>query len=335
VQTVNAMSTEIAAGANASATPGEPQETQPAPSQPPQPTNTQSAPQPTATSNTPCDRAGFDDETIPDGTVIAANTSFTKTWTLKNTGACAWDANYALVFTKGDAMGAPATKQLTSGTVAPGQTIQVSVDLKAPAKAGTSRAEFKLRNAAGVLFGIGDGGTGPFWVEIKVPGTTYNFVNNLCAAGVEWRSATGALPCPGKTTDINGYAIKVDAPRLETGGTEDEPAIVVQPQMVDNGWISGRFPAMQITAGSRFKAIIGCMADQAKCNVRFELNYIADGAAEATLAAWTEKYEGEFNRINLDLSNLAGKNVVFILYVRANGSPEQDQAFWLQPRIEP
>ena len=70
-------------------------------------------------------------------------------------------------------MGGPASKQLTSGTVAPGATMDVSVDLTAPSSPGTYKGYWKLRNGSGVNFGIGAGGTNPFWVEIKVvPNTT-------------------------------------------------------------------------------------------------------------------------------------------------------------------
>lgn len=156
-----------------------PQATTPAPTDEPTPTEqagtptTTSTPAPTGTT-TPCDRAQFvSDVNYPDGTDVAPGAAFTKTWRLRNTGTCTWTSSYALVFDSGDSMGAPASTQLTVGTVAPGQTIDVSVNLTAPAAPGTYRGNFRLRNGSGVLFGIGDAGTGAFWVQIDVvPATT-------------------------------------------------------------------------------------------------------------------------------------------------------------------
>jgi len=129
-----------------------------------------SAPSITPTIAVPCDRAQFvTDVTIPDGTDFAPGATFTKTWRLRNNGTCTWTSGYALVFDSGVALGGPASQQLTTGTVAPGQTIDVSVNLTAPAAVGTYRGNWRLRNASGAVFGIGPAGNLPFWVEVEVP----------------------------------------------------------------------------------------------------------------------------------------------------------------------
>ena len=86
---------------------------------------------------------------------------FTKTWRLKNTGSCTWTSGYSLVFFSGEAMGASAASRLTTGTVAPGEEFDISVELEAPVTPGTYRANFKLRNTDGIIFGLGDK-SGPF-----------------------------------------------------------------------------------------------------------------------------------------------------------------------------
>jgi subtilase family serine protease len=65
-------------------------------------------------------------------------------------------------------MNAPAEVQLTSGTVAPGGTLDVSVQLKAPNSEGTYKGFFRLRSGSGVIFGIGNNADVSFWVEIEV-----------------------------------------------------------------------------------------------------------------------------------------------------------------------
>lgn len=110
---------------------------------------------------TPCDVAQFiTDVTVQDGAIFQPNESFTKTWRFKNVGTCSWTPSYAIVFSSGDAMNGPATQALT-GNVNPGQTVDISVNLKAPAAEGTYKGYWKLRNASGVLFA-------QVWVEIKV-----------------------------------------------------------------------------------------------------------------------------------------------------------------------
>ncbi|TFH33181.1 MAG: hypothetical protein E4G99_11795, partial [Anaerolineales bacterium] len=94
----------------------------------------------------PCDRATFvSDVTVPDGSDYAPGDTFVKTWRLRNTGSCTWTSSYDLVFHSGDAMNAPADVQLTSGTVAPGATLDVSVQLKAPNSQGTYKGFFRIR----------------------------------------------------------------------------------------------------------------------------------------------------------------------------------------------
>lgn len=124
------------------------------------------ATQAVAITNTPvCNLASFvSDVTIPDNTNITVNKGFTKTWRLRNVGTCTWTSGYQIVFDSGDQMNGPSSQQLTNGTVAPGQTINVSVDLKSPASPGTYKGNWKLKDANGVIFALS---TGPFWVQIK------------------------------------------------------------------------------------------------------------------------------------------------------------------------
>ncbi|MCJ7825919.1 MAG: NBR1-Ig-like domain-containing protein [Anaerolineales bacterium] len=141
---------------------------------PPQPTLPEPTGSPTNTAiptqtSVPCDRAVFvNDVTIPDGTLLAKGESFTKTWRLRNTGSCSWNSSYQLIFKEGDSMSGPASKSLTGGTVAPGQTVDISVDLKAPNSNGEYRGDWLIRSDAGIVFGIGTGGDVAFYLEIKV-----------------------------------------------------------------------------------------------------------------------------------------------------------------------
>jgi hypothetical protein len=117
-----------------------------------------------------CDQAGPGnpiDISIPDYSDFNPGQSFTKTWRLLNSGACTWTADYAAVWFSGDTFGAPHTTNLTN-PVAPGKTVDISVDMIAPTLPGSYQSNWKLQNQAGKLFGIGPTGDAPFWVRITV-----------------------------------------------------------------------------------------------------------------------------------------------------------------------
>lgn len=115
---------------------------------------------------TPCNLASFvSDVTVPDDTTFFVEKPFTKTWRLKNVGTCTWTAGYKLVFDSGERMSGPETQPLTAVSVAPGETLDVSVNMIAPAVAGTYKSNWKIKDEKGEVFGLS---SGPFFVQIKV-----------------------------------------------------------------------------------------------------------------------------------------------------------------------
>lgn len=125
-------------------------------------------PLPTATAVSYCDWVTFvKDVSVPDGTKFTSGDTFTKTWRLTNRGTCTWTPDYMLVFASGDQMGSTTAVRLP-GYVSPGQTVDVSVTLTAPAKRGHYVGYWMLRNPAGTLFGFGDKANKAFYVDINV-----------------------------------------------------------------------------------------------------------------------------------------------------------------------
>jgi hypothetical protein len=277
----------------------------------------------------PYDKAQFiKDVTIPDNTKLAPGESFTKTWRLKNIGNTTWTSSYSLAFDSGDSMSAPASKQLTPGSVAPGETVDVSVNLVAPNPTGEYKGNWKLRNASNVIFGS-------IYVQIVVGtgnDTVYNFMNDYCDA--KWRNATSNLPCPGTDVDNKGFVLIKNNPSLDDGTAVIGKALETHPQWIDDGMIKGTFPAIKIYPGDRFKAKLSCMQGGAACKVQYQLNYHIEGGPDVqNLASWSRTYGQGPHSADVDLSALAGKEVQFILTVKANGSSGQDWALWLSPRI--
>lgn len=107
---------------------------------------------PVGTVATSCDNSVYvSDVTIPDGTVIPAGQSFTKTWKVSNNGSCAWTATYQLVFIAGDSLGGKATA--IGVAVSPGQTADVSVVLTSTSAIGTITGTWRLSNEKAQPFG--------------------------------------------------------------------------------------------------------------------------------------------------------------------------------------
>jgi plastocyanin len=281
-----------------------------------------------------CDWAQFvSDVTVPDGTSFNPGATFKKTWRLKNIGSCTWTTSYALVFDTGEKMGAPTSINLPS-TVAPGQTVDISVDMTAPSAAGHYLGYWKFKNASGVLFGIGSTANKSFWVEINVSsaaGVGYDFTANLCSAA--WSNDTGSLPCPGTDGNAAGFALKLDSPVLENGIPASAPGILMMPQQQYNGAVFGVFPSMQVLQGDKFQATVGCQNGAVSCYVRYTLQYKTQSGNVYTLWTWDEKYEGLSYNASVKLDSLAGQSVSFILGIRASGSATGDRALWIHPII--
>lgn len=132
------------------------------------------------------------DITIPDNTQLKAGEAFTKTWQLRNTGTCIWNVRYALVFVGGEQMGAAVTTPLSE--TPPGEILDISVNLVAPAKDGAYTGLFELRNPKGRALEIGS--VTSIWVKITVG----NGVSALPSAAttVPSTSVSGATAIPGR-----------------------------------------------------------------------------------------------------------------------------------------
>src|SRR5512135_3113735 len=107
-KTVDAMSTQLGSSStDLPSTTLSPKQTISPPSTTITPPSLTQQAQQTVATTIPCDQAAYvRDVTIPDGTLFMPGTSFTKTWEIKNTGTCAWDGTYSIVFgNEGDIMG--------------------------------------------------------------------------------------------------------------------------------------------------------------------------------------------------------------------------------------
>ena len=105
------------------------------------------------------------DVDYPDNTPIGAGEKLTKTWRIKNTGTTTWTTGYSLVCIDPGKFQCPEAVAL-SGEVKSGESVDIKVQLTAPTQAGTQKAFFRMRNAAGQFFKFD--GTGDLWIQLVV-----------------------------------------------------------------------------------------------------------------------------------------------------------------------
>lgn len=303
------------------------------------PTNT---PVPTFTSM-PMDKATFiKDVTYPDHTVIASGTNFTKTWRLKNDGQTTWSEDYELIFSSGNAMDGKAASKI-GFIVKPGETIDLSIELKSPTNAGEYKGEWKLRTPGGKIFGVGDKADKSFWVIINVenyqsesvPGSIYplDFVAKICNA--QWKSSYSVvrIPCDTDKSMTKASVAVLSKPKLENGYVDDERTIHMHLEGDNGSWMQGFYPSLVINPGAKFLSMVGCLEGSKLCNVTISVDARIDGSSPINLGKWVETYDEKMTKIELDLSEYAGKSVEIILGI-SNRSNTTSDMFWLAPRIE-
>ncbi len=296
----------------------------------------------TATSTpVPCTLASFvSDVTIADGSSFMAGEIFVKTWRVKNSGSCTWSTSYKIYFLSGNAMSAPASVNFPK-SVKPGETVDLSVTMVAPGNTGDYSGNWMLSAQDGTVFGVNLSSNVPLTVRIKVASVPnvndanaiYDFVKNHCAA--QWRTNAGIISCPTASFDYkNGTISRSYAPILENGIVDDEGALITIPAAGGDGFIQGQFPKLVIHAGDHFKSTLLCTYQKPKCSVTFELLYMEYGTNTVTsLGTWNKTYDNSYLPVDVDLSALDGKDVIFFLKVNSQADSTDDYAQWMVARI--
>ena len=144
-----------------------------------------------------------------DGTTYAPNTPFTKTWTVKNTGSCTWDSSY-LVFQLSGAFitQQPGYYMVPQGqTVAPGQTVNISIGMTSPVENGNYKSYWGLKNADGQVMPVQGGANGnSFYVDIQVnDGSTTAGKVTAASIDIELEQGSGKACTPDATYFVHAY----------------------------------------------------------------------------------------------------------------------------------
>jgi hypothetical protein len=127
------------------------------------------------------------DVTIPDYTLLAPGVAFTKTWRLKNSGSCTWNSHYLVSYISGTAMTqSPGYWIVQPGqTVAPGESVNISVGMSAPVQDGNYVSYWGLKKENAEFMPVQGGANGDsFYVKIRVPDTRPQG-GNITAAAID------------------------------------------------------------------------------------------------------------------------------------------------------
>jgi len=292
----------------------------------------------------PCDQVKFvKDVTIPDEMNFAPGEKFTKIWRLQNAGSCPWTIGYLLYFESGDSMGAPASLELTSKTIQPGDTVDVSVDMIAPQEPGAYQGNWKIRNVKGDGFGVG-AYSKAFWVKIKVVERA-EVMFDFSAQANEAIWGSGSIPVD--TIDLGGDILPFDhqgtpggpyvslqnEQNLE-GGRISGILLAAYPPVGKGNYIIGRFPDYQVNAGDFLFGRVGLIKDpdggcgNGDVNLRINLIIGGDPSTVTTLGEWHEICDDLMKTFEIDLGNYQGETVQIFLSVIANTNSEKNFAVW-------
>jgi hypothetical protein len=104
---------------------------------------------------------------FPDGSRVQTGYFFNKAWRIENSGTCTWNTAYNFVFSTGAQMEASPETPLTQN-VAPGETVDINILMRAPDIANSYSGYWMLRDPNGTLFGTGDNADQPISINVMV-----------------------------------------------------------------------------------------------------------------------------------------------------------------------
>jgi hypothetical protein len=122
---------------------------------------------------------------------------------------------------------------------------------------------------------------------------------------------------PGLSGDPNGFVIGSDRAYLEDGSTSMRPTLLTVPQASPDGYVLGLYPPYEVQPGDHFQATVSCQQNATGCSALFRVSYLDTAGAPHDLWSLGEFYDGQYFKLDLDLSQLAGQKIQFVLNVGA------------------
>jgi len=171
---------------------------------------------------------------------------------------------------------------------------------------------------------------------------TYDFVEK--AAKATWKSSNGELEWVAAPDSKKGAAF-VGKVMLEDGGVYLN-TLSTYPEQVSQGWIQGKYGefyseyqvaqtrVLELPEKAKFIAKVGFnRRASATDGVAVALGYIGVDDKLVFFEKMDVYYDGALDVYEIDLSDLGGEEVFFILRVEAKNSWEQDWLVWAEAKI--
>ena len=171
---------------------------------------------------------------------------------------------------------------------------------------------------------------------------TYDFVERAHLA--TWRSSAGKLKWPMVASDRKGAAFMSHF-ALEDGRSYAN-GLATYPHQASHGSIQGNYGYYYVKLGetrsreivipynAKFSAKVGFRdGATATDGATVAFGYVDVGGNVVFLEKLDIYYDGTLDICEVDLSDIEGKKVYFILRVEANDSWEQDWVVWIDPKI--
>jgi hypothetical protein len=159
-----------------------------------------------------------------------------------------------------------------------------------------------------------------------------DFIALLCDA--KWMNGGQHLTaCPAANeAHSGGYAVALD-PASE-GLPADTPVLLTIPATNGYAALFLKYPGFTVHEGDRFRAILHCQSNY-PCDVQYALEYFdMNGKYSGPFLSWNYRAGDPEITVDADLSSLAGKTIQFVLTLRPqNDPPDNDQSLWIAPYV--
>ncbi len=288
----------------------------------------------TSTDNSTCIDAFtyVTDLTVPDGQIVTPNTVFTKSWYITNSGNCTWNSKYKIAYDSGSNVGSAKTFSILQDGyyVKPGESITVSATLVAPNEKNTDFTTYwALENDKGEHFGAGAAKNVYLSSKFRVE-STFTLAQNYGA--IRCSDNYGYFTCGTSSSDGSRGTVYYDAsPTLESK-YDGNPAIVVGPPHIENGWVRIEFGPLRMPRGSYFYTNYSCRPDTPTCDVQVRLYVKESGYNERLLEEtreWNDGFLGEW-KLSLTDQEVFEGDYTYIIEVQANGGSDNEDLILLQ-----
>ena len=164
--------------------------------------------------------------------------------------------------------------------------------------------------------------------------TVLNYVDKANLADWETGSPQTSISFGGALSDSNGFACHRTNVKLEDGDTYAK-VLETHPKWVGSGWIDGLYPTTTIPEGAWFVADVGFLDGAAGTDgVDFRVWFLQSGTDIPNLLDHVSaEYDGDLDRLEIDLADYAGLAGRLGFQVLAGPSSGKDWAVWVNAKM--